>query len=112
MKNKLLVILVGAMVTLAACGVGEQETAQNETGGGTTGGTEVTAAEGIYKQSCASCHGGNLEGNIGPNLEKVGSKYSEEDILHIIHNGQGSMPKGIIQGTDAEAVAAWLATMK
>jgi cytochrome c551 len=113
MKSKLMIILLGSMLTLAACGGGEEETAQNETNGGTTGGTEATAAEGIYKKSCASCHGGNLEGNIGPSLKKVGSKYSEEEILDIIHNGLGTgMPPGVIQGEDADAVAAWLAGMK
>jgi cytochrome c551 len=111
-KSKLMIILLGLMLTLAACGGGEEETAQNETNGGTTGGMETTAPEGIYKKSCSSCHGGNLEGNIGPALKKVGSKYTEEEILSIIQNGQGSMPKGLIQGTDAETVAAWLATMK
>jgi cytochrome c551 len=112
MKSKLLVILVGVMLTLAACGGGEEETAQNETGGGTTDGAEATAAEPLFIKSCAGCHGKDLAGGMGPSLKKVGSKYSEDEILHIIHNGQGSMPKGIIQGADADAVAAWLATMK
>ncbi|WP_456277667.1 cytochrome c551 [Bacillus sp. AK128] len=114
MKSKVMVILLGLLLTLTACG-GGGDTAQEETtdGGTTTGGTtEVSEGEKLYRQSCANCHGGNLEGNIGPALENVGSKYSEEDILHIIHEGQGSMPKGVLQGSDAEVVAAWLATMK
>jgi cytochrome c551 len=118
MKSKLMVILFGAMLMLSACGGGDS--AQEEQTGGDSstsgesaeGGTEVATGEGLYQKSCAGCHGGNLKGNIGPSLEKVGSKYSEEEILNIIHNGQGSMPKGVLQGADAEAVAAWLATMK
>jgi cytochrome c551 len=119
MKSKLMVILFGVMMTLAACGGGGDSSQEGQTGeesstsgDSATGGTEVTAGEGLYQKSCAGCHGGNLKGNMGPNLEKVGSKYSEEEILNIIHNGQGSMPKGVLQGADAEAVAAWLATMK
>lgn len=105
-----MVILFGAMLTLAACGGGDEEATDSTAGD--TGGAEATAAEPIYQQSCAGCHGGDLKGGMGPNLTKVGSKYSEEEILNIIHNGQGNMPKGVIQGADAEAVAAWLAGKK
>ncbi|WP_246942715.1 cytochrome c551 [Bacillus pinisoli] len=112
MKSKIMVVLFGAVLTLTACGGGD-DTAQEETTGATAGGTtEVSDGEKLYQQSCANCHGGNLQGNIGPALQKVGSKYSEEEILHIIHEGQGSMPKGILQGADADAVAAWLSSMK
>lgn len=111
MKSKLLVVLFGTMLTLAACGGGE-DTAQEETTTGAGGTTEISDGEKLYQQSCAGCHGGNLEGKMGPNLQKVGSKYSEEDLLHIIHEGQGTMPKGVLQGAEAEAVAAWLATLK
>jgi cytochrome c551 len=114
MKSKVMVILFGILLTLTACG-GGGDTAQEEPAGNdtTTGGTaEVSDGEKLYRQSCANCHGGNLEGNLGPSLQKVGSKYTEEEILHIIHEGQGSMPKGVLQGSDAEVVAAWLATMK
>ncbi len=115
MKRKLMTILFGATLALSACGGGEETSPEDTTGGESAepGTTEVTAGEGLYKQSCAGCHGGNLKGNNGPSLEKVGNKYTEEEILGIIHNGRsGGMPKGLLKGEDAEAVAAWLATMK
>ncbi|MBM6616308.1 cytochrome c551 [Bacillus suaedaesalsae] len=112
MKKTFMVILFGAMLTLAACGGGDEEASPNESAGGETSGAETTAAEPIYQKSCAGCHGGDLQGGMGPGLTKVGSKYSEEEILNIIHNGQGNMPKGVIQGAEAEAVAAWLAGKK
>ncbi|KAA0548790.1 cytochrome c [Bacillus sp. BGMRC 2118] len=112
MKKTFMAILFGAMLTLAACGGGDEEAAPTETGGGETTGAEATAAEPIYQKSCSGCHGGDLQGGMGPALNKVGGKYSEEEILNIIHNGQGGMPKGVIQGADAEAVAAWLAGKK
>jgi hypothetical protein len=47
-----------------------------------------------------------------PNLQKVGSKYSADEIKEVIAKGRGSMPGGIIQGEDADKVAEWLAAKK
>lgn len=75
----------------------------------------VAAAEETYAASCTSCHGNALDqGGIGPALDTVGSKYSEEEILDILVNGtNGGMPGGLIRDeADAANVAAWLATQK
>ena len=46
-------------------------------------------------------------------LMAVGGKYSKDEILDIIKNGKGGgMPAGVIQGEEAEMVAAWLAEKK
>ena len=74
---------------------------------------DTANAEELYNQSsCAGCHGVDLSGAAGPALTKVGAKYSQEEILQIIEQGQGAMPPGLLKGEDAEAVAAWLAGMK
>ncbi|MDX8360582.1 MULTISPECIES: cytochrome c551 [Bacillaceae] len=124
MKKKLLALLMGTSLVLAACGGGGDEatepkeeaettpTEETETETGDTGAVNVAAAEDVYKQSCAGCHGGNLEGGFGPQLEDIGSKLSQADIEDIIANGQGSMSGGIITGDDAVNVAAWLAEKK
>ena len=70
------------------------------------------AGEKLYKQSCASCHGGNLEGGNGPTLTSVGSKLSESEILEMIKNGKGMMPSGLVSETDAKILAKWLAEKK
>ncbi|MDA5107618.1 MULTISPECIES: YqzM family protein [Brevibacillus] len=70
-------------------------------------------AEAVYKQNCASCHGQNLEGIVGPNLTKAGSKYSADDIAKIIKDGKGGMPPGILKKQpEIKAVAEWLAQHK
>lgn len=132
MNKKLLAILFSfALLVLGACGGGDDNAADEPADNNDAGteepaenGTEApaeeeadegaqnTAAEGIYSQSCASCHGQNLEGNIGPELSAIGSKLSKDEILNVIKNGQGSMPPNLIQGEDAEAVAEWLANKK
>ncbi|TKD70157.1 cytochrome c550 [Pseudalkalibacillus hwajinpoensis] len=74
---------------------------------------EAAAPEEIYAQNCASCHGGDLGGQVGPALTAVGGKYSKDEILGIIKNGKGSgMPAGLIEGEQAEAVAKWLSEKK
>lgn len=135
MKKQLLALLFGTTLVLSACGGGGDDTQEDtgteddtqteedggETGdtGGDTGGeggdtaaVDAEQAKKYFKQSCASCHGADLSGQNGPNLQKVGSKYSKDEILGIIKNGQGNMPGGMASGEKAETIAAWLATKK
>ncbi|GMB09110.1 cytochrome c551 [Thermolongibacillus altinsuensis] len=108
MKKKLFGLLAGTALVLAACGGGDD--ASDKKDGGAT--QTASAAEDIYKKSCAGCHGQNLEGGAGPALDKVGSKYSQDEIKNIIANGRGGMPGGLIQGEDVDKVAEWLASKK
>lgn len=109
MKKLLLACITGGMLlTMAACGSNNNTSDKSKNESNTAAGN----GEQLFKQSCSSCHGGNLEGNIGPNLQKVGAKYSEKQIEGIIHNGRGAMPNGVLQGSEAKSVAEWLATKK
>lgn len=111
MKKKLVALLMGTTLVmgLAACG-GGSDTSKKSDGGSTANAGD---AEKIVSQKCSSCHGGNLEGGVGPNLQKIGAKYSKDEILGIIKNGKsGGMPAGLISGDDADKVATWLAAKK
>lgn len=69
----------------------------------------------LYKQKCASCHGAELEGipsSQAPALTNIGSKLSKEEIEQIIIDGVSNMPAGLYKGSDAAAVAEWLAEKK
>ncbi|WP_435367716.1 cytochrome c551 [Mesobacillus subterraneus] len=103
LKKKLLALLMGTSIALAACGGGGDEA------GGDKAGADP---EKLFNQKCSSCHGGNLEGGVGPKLSDVGSRLSQEDIEGIIAKGQGSMPAKLLEGDDASAVAEWLANKK
>lgn len=112
LKTKLFALLLGTVFVLSACG-GEEAPADEAAD--TTEGTTETAsgdAEEIFQKSCIGCHGRELEGGAGPKLTEVGAKYSQDEIASIIINGQGGMPKGILNEADAEVVAAWLAEKK
>lgn len=103
MKKKLLALMMGTSLVLAACGGGEDEA---------TGGANAGDPEKLYNQKCSSCHGGDLQGGAGPKLSDVGARLSQEEIEAVIANGQGSMPPGLLKGEDATAVAEWLAGKK
>jgi menaquinol-cytochrome c reductase cytochrome b/c subunit len=75
----------------------------------------------VYQKStCVACHGTDLKGGpAAPTLRGIGSKYSKEDILGIIKNGQGSMgaqyDANIAMGLTDEninALAEWLGKQK
>jgi YVTN family beta-propeller protein len=70
------------------------------------------AGEKLYKKSCLSCHGENLEGKAGPSLKVVGGKLSQKEILKIIKNGRGMMPGGLVSDEEAKILANWLEEMK
>ncbi|GAA4718927.1 cytochrome c551 [Brevibacillus fulvus] len=133
MKRFPLYLVAGAMVILlSACGQGGQQTqppANNNNnanapagnGNATTppstapaggGNYDAAQAEALFKNNCSSCHGQNLEGAVGPNLQQVGSRYSKDDILGILQNGKGAMPGGLVSGDDAQTIASWLADKK
>lgn len=105
--KKLLLALFGAALVLGACG-GDEEPVQEETPADeeAAGDTfDATAAEASY-QSCAGCHGGNMEGaSGGPGLTGL----DKESILAAIKEGPGKMPKNMVTGEEAENLAAWIA---
>ncbi|KGX85323.1 cytochrome c550 [Pontibacillus marinus] len=75
----------------------------------------TTDPEKIYSQNCASCHGSDLSGQVGPSLKTIGSKYSKEEIQGIIEDGKGSaMPafKGKLKSEQIKSLTNWLSEKK
>ncbi|MFD2922589.1 cytochrome c551 [Halobacillus naozhouensis] len=122
MNKKLLTVLFGTALMLGACGGGGGSEEGAESGGGDNGGSSseeqaksevnVQAAEQAYEQTCASCHGGDLSGAVGPSLKQIGSKYSAKEIADIIKNGKGQMPPQGGNVENVENLANWLANKK
>ena len=88
------------------------------------GGVQLTAAEErgreIFAQRCATCHtlkAANAVGKVGPNLDQlVGGldpKGQKAFVLDAIKEGrargQGQMPRDLVDGQDAQDVAAFVA---
>lgn len=84
--------------------------AKTEAPAGQTGGK--FDPEGFAKQTCVTCHGNNLEGNIGPNLHGIGKKISKDEIKNVLKNGKGTMPPGMVPAENVDAMADWVANLK
>jgi mono/diheme cytochrome c family protein len=93
------------------------------TTGGASGGSAAPAEKPkpsgpgleLFKTDCGSCHtmaAAGTSGTTGPNLDMV--KPDDAQVQHAIANGgatgSGAMPKGIVSGNDAKAVAKFVST--
>lgn len=107
-----IIAIVGVLAAIIVFYVGvdqRKDMQQAEENGGEAENEEsVDAGEEVFQNNCATCHGDDLSGDSGPDLTKVGSEMSEDDIHDIIENGQGSMPPGVVAGEEANLVAEWL----
>lgn len=117
MKRNILPFAIIAIVGIFAAvvvyyiGVSQREDIRlaEENGEVVEEGGEVTSdAEAIYASSCASCHGADLSGGVGPELTTVGSSLSQEEIEDVINNGVGSMPPALVGPEEATILAEWL----
>lgn len=137
MKKWLMAVIFASMLALAACGGGDdgeteepaetpdtEQPAEDETDDGLDdedatdedadegdSTVDASAAEEIYKQSCASCHAADLTGGAGPDLTTTGADFSVEEIEDIINDGIGSMPAGLVPEDEATVLAEWLGEM-
>jgi len=112
MKKWLMAVLFGSVLVLGACGGGDD--GATDEGGDDAGGDTASAAEEIYENNCASCHGADLSGNSGPDLTDVGANYSADEIAEIIQEGtDGGMPAQTqVSDEDTDTLSEWLAEKK
>jgi mono/diheme cytochrome c family protein len=106
---------LGVAVPLAVGLVNGDDHAKNAPGG-----VDLSAAEAsgrtTFAKYCSTCHtlkASNAVGKVGPNLDVLHPPKSL--ILDAIKNGrargQGQMPAGVVDGQDAQDVAAYVAAV-
>ena len=69
---------------------GEEGTEEEDAEEGNGASSGDVDAEGVAQNSCASCHGEDFSGGMGPAL--AGTDLSEDEFTDIVRNGEGSMP--------------------
>lgn len=70
----------------------------------------------IFGQRCASCHtlaAAHANGKVGPNLDQLAPPKAlvSSTVQNGLQTEAGTMPAGIVQGTDVAAVAAFVAAV-
>lgn len=111
-KTLLLIGLFVLALVLVACGNEPEDNGGNDAGSDEAQPEETEDSgdgEEVYQESCASCHGDDLEGGNGPALDTIGADMSKDEILDQIEEGDDGMPAEIVKGDEADAVAEWLA---
>lgn len=77
------------------------------------------AAVALYENNgCITCHGNNLQGGVGPSLQKVGANLTAAEIHHRIEAGAGPMPgygpgyQAILTNAQIDTLTTWLAAQQ
>ncbi|TCS95658.1 c-type cytochrome [Hazenella coriacea] len=111
--KKLALGMAAAFTLTALVGCNPQPNQQSNQDKQDTGKTVAMEPKEIYANNCSSCHGGNLQGSVGPALDKIGSKMDQQQISDIIKNGVNSMPaQSQLSDEDRDQLSAWLAEKK
>lgn len=106
--SKLAAVAACAALALgaAACGSGDEGGGS----GGAGGGNAAKDPAGTFASTCGSCHtlgAANTSGQVGPNLDEL--KPDQATVRAAIEEGPGVMPSDLLQGADADAIAAYVA---
>ena len=104
-RRALLGVLAAAALVLSGCGGGGSTPTTTAATTGTT-----SAAETLFVRNCAACHklaAANASGGVGKDLDQV--RPTQAAVLKAIVEGPGNMPPNLLQGADAQKVAAYVA---
>lgn len=72
---------------------------------------EDAKAVALYKKRCISCHAVDLSGKVGPSLQGIGTRLTEQQLMDIVHDGGRGMPsfKKMLSAEEIRVLAQWLA---
>ncbi|WP_152393896.1 c-type cytochrome [Paenibacillus guangzhouensis] len=111
MKAKLTISLILLiLLVLPACG----PSTNTQVVDSQTIAPEDASAVALYKKSCLSCHAADLSGRVGPSLQEIGTKLSNEQLYTIIHDGTKGMPafEKALNSEEIDALTQWLSKQK
>jgi|GEM_PF-4524883 len=94
-------------------GTGDDGSGGDGSDGGATG-DDGGAPDGasLYATYCASCHGASGEGAAsGPPLESEVNRHTDEELIAVIQEGDGSMPAIDVTDEEAQAIVDFMRTL-
>ncbi len=111
----IIVVVLGIGVPLAVAVSNSNNHAESAPGGVDLNASQ-TAGRSVFAKNCATCHtlkASNAVGKVGPNLDQLHPPKGL--VLDAIANGRargrGQMPAGLVDGQDAQDVAAYVAAV-
>jgi mono/diheme cytochrome c family protein len=63
----------------------------------------------VFQQTCQGCHGANGSGGVGPRLKDLPVTIAQ--VKGQIDHGGGTMPAGLVKGSQEADVLAYVATL-
>ncbi|HYZ17862.1 MAG TPA: cytochrome c [Candidatus Acidoferrum sp.] len=103
-----------APATTGAMAASSAAPAAGGAAGGAAGAGDATHGKQIFMANCASCHGANAEGGVGPSLKGEKSRKNYQQAIAWIKNPQPPMPKlypSPLSEKDVDDVAAYVETL-
>jgi cytochrome c551 len=123
-KITMVVIYLGVGIAVPAIILSNRQDAEGATNKTRTveASDQLQKGKTLFRSTCASCHtlaAVNARGVTGPDLDRIGlnagsRQASETRVLSAIKiggTGQGRMPSGLLQGQNAQQVAAYVASV-
>lgn len=109
-----IIAVLGVLIVIAISFVGVNQRDAIENPEEAEENAVVLEPEEIYKNNCASCHGGDLTDGSAPPLNDVSERLSEDEIKDVIVSGRPDkgMPAGLVNAEEAGSLAEWLAEME
>lgn len=106
-------VLILSAVALLASGCGGAKNTDSKDAASKDAATSTGSADGkaLFQSSCGGCHtlaDADTQGAAGPNLDKANT--DEAHVKEMIVKGGGAMPAGLLEGKQADTVAAYVAS--
>ena len=104
MRN--LILILGSLLVMVGCSDKSGDSGGSADSGGSSGGEGAA----LYSSNCASCHGADGEGGVGPSLVDNVPGSSESELTEVVTDGTGLMPPfgSSLSEEEIEAVVQFL----